>query len=319
MEAMTADTLAARAARLAAGAPPLPEEAPGIGDYRGYAEVVRALADLSAAGARAEVIGHSVRGEPLWCLALGPESATETAVLIAGIHPIEWVGVETGLAALARLVASPPPVRVLAFPLVNVDGYRRVEANLRRGRRRFVRTNANGVDLNRNWPVNFRARRGPTSVIAGWNDGGPAPLSEPEIAAVVDRLDREARHARITRALSLHSIGRRILYPYGGRWRAPDDAAAHRAAADRLRARLPARYAVGQSARWVPGLFAFGMELDTLRDRYGALSLLVECSWGGASPVRPSSLLSPFRWFNPSGAGEARAMAEAACDFLTTT
>ncbi len=316
MEAMTGETLAARAARLEVDACSLAEALPGVGAYRGYAELVRALADLTAGGARAELIGHSVRGEPLWCLVLGPEAATETTVLIAGIHPIEWVGVETGLATLARLVDAPPAHRVLVFPLVNVNGYRRVEADLRRGRRRFVRTNANGVDLNRNWPVSFRGRRGLTSIIAGWNFGGPAPLSEPEVAAVVDRLDREARRGRITRALSLHSVGRRILYPYGGRWRAPADAAAHRAAADRLRARLPARYAVGQSSRWVPGLFAYGMELDTLRDRYGALSLLVECSWGGASLARPASLLAPFRWFNPGDRAEAGAIADATCDFL---
>ncbi len=40
----------------------------------------------------------------------------------------------------------------------------------------------------------------------------------------------EAESTPLVRTLSLHSIGRRILYPYGGRWRGPEDTDAHRAA-----------------------------------------------------------------------------------------
>ncbi|HUH01814.1 MAG TPA: hypothetical protein VML75_07445, partial [Kofleriaceae bacterium] len=87
--------------------------------------------------------------------------------------------------------------------------------------------------------------------------------------------------------------------------------------ANALISRLSHRYSVTQSARWVPGAFAHGMEIDTLHDRYGADALLVECSLGGASLRRPASLAHPFRWFNPARpAGEIAALAPAIASFL---
>jgi hypothetical protein len=311
--------LVERAERAAADAPLAADVGPAVaGGYRGYGELLAAWAALVRRGARPTRIGTTVAGEPLFAVAIGAAGAPVASVLLAGIHPIEWIGVETGLAVLDRLVADPPDDRqVIAVPLINVDGYRRVEADLRAGRRRFIRTNDNGVDLNRNWPVHFRAGSGLTSRLAGWNSGGPAPLSEPEIAAVVGYLDEVAGEQSIVRALSLHSIGRKILTPYGGRWRRPDDFDDHRAAAEVLRRELPDRYTITPSSHWVPGAFAHGMEIDTLHDRYGAVALLVECSWGGASPARPGSLIHPFRWFNPPDpARELTALAVAIDRFL---
>ena len=119
------------------------------------------------------------------------------------------------------------------------------------------------------------------------------------MAAVVACLDEVSEHARIERAVSLHSIGRMILMPYGGSWGAPANIAQFRRVAAAIRERIPERYTVKQSSRWVPGLFAHGMELDHLLERYGALALLVECSMGGVSLRDFGSLLQPFRWFNP--------------------
>lgn len=290
-----------------------------IGPYHGYAEQVRRLCELERRGARASVAAQSIDGEPIVAFEIGAAGAPRVAVLLAGIHPIEWIGVEVAMATLERLLDRPPDdLRVIAFPLINVDGYRRVERDLRRTRRRFVRGNARGVDLNRNWPVHFRKRLGPTSLLAGWNHGGAHAMSEPEVAAVVQRLDTEAATARITRAMSLHSIGRKVLYPYGGRWAPPARSVELRRHATDLIAGLPQRYSVTQSSRWVPGAFAHGMEIDTLHDRYGADALLVECSLGGASLRRPASLAHPFRWFNPADpAGEIAALAPAIATFLT--
>jgi predicted deacylase len=286
-----------------------------VGPYRGYVEQVHRLRALEAGGARAAIAGRSVDGAPIIAVELGPADASQAVVLLGGIHPLEWIGVEVAIATLERLLASAPSVRVIAFPMINVDGYRRVESDLRAGRRRFVRGNRHAVDLNRNWPVHFRARRGPTSFIAGWNHGGPHPMSEPEVAAVVARLDAVAARADVTRALSLHSIGRKVLFPYGGRWAAPVNADELRHHARAFAAALD--YTITQSSRWVPGAFAYGMELDTLADRYGADALLVECTRGGAGLRRPSSLLHPFRWFNPPNpTREIAALAGAAAAFL---
>lgn len=270
-------------------------DADRFGAYRGYAELVDRWI---ATGARAEIVGHSVAGSPLFALELGNPDATRVSAIMAGIHPIEWIGVETMLALLDRLAADPPADRrVIAFPLVNIDGYRRVESNQRAGRARWVRSNDNGVDLNRNWPANFRA--GGRGLLAGYNRGGPYPLSEPEVAAVVHTLDAVHAHHFIDVALSLHSIGRMLLYPYGGRWKPPAGVDRMTRAAAAINRRMARPYTIKQSSHWVPGAFAHGMELDYLHDRYGATALLVECSRGGASARRPRSLVSPFAWFNP--------------------
>jgi hypothetical protein len=58
------------------------------------------------------------------------------------------------------------------------------------------------------------------------------------------------------------------------------------------------RYRIRASSHWVPGFFAFGMELDHFLES-GAEPLLVECSSGGFSFADPHSWSRPFRWFNP--------------------
>src|SRR5690349_4344447 len=111
-------------------------------------------------GARVAEIGRSVEQTPIWMAAYGPETATTVSVVIAGIHAIEWIGVETALALADRLGAEPPADRrVLLVSLLNPDGYRRIETDLWHGKTRFHRTNANGVDLNRNWQTDFLPRR----------------------------------------------------------------------------------------------------------------------------------------------------------------
>jgi predicted deacylase len=263
--------------------------------YRGADDVAASVRGLAGRGVTVEEVGRSVRGEPLLAVTIGRDGPA--SAILAGIHPIEWIGVEVGLALLDRLIASPPRGRrVIALPLINVDGYRVVDGDLRAGRRRWQRANlgsGGGVDLNRNFPVSFRkgGRRLPT----GWNWGGPAPMSEPETRAVVESL----RGRGVDRAVSLHSIGNKILMPWGSRWERPDNWDALLAAGRAVAARLPEPYDVIQSSHWVPGAFGHGMELDWLHRELGALALLVECTKGGASWRQPSSLVDPFRWFNP--------------------
>lgn len=261
--------------------------------YRGLADVLAAMRALP--GVRE--LGRSALGTEVLAASIGASSARVVSVVIAGLHAIEWIGVETALAIGERLAARPPEDRrVLVVALANPDGYGAIERDLREGRRRFRRGNANGVDLNRNWPTAFRCgRRYPF----GWNWGGAGPCSEPEVAAIVRALDTEvAGGARIDTAISLHSFGRKILVPWGAHWRRPprfDELHRHAAA---IRDRLPERYAISQVSRWLPGAFARGLEIDDLHARYGACALLIECSFGGLSRD-PASWISPFRWFNP--------------------
>ena len=242
-------------------------------------------------------IGTSVRKASLVAATFGPASARAVSVVIAGLHAIEWIGVETALALAERLAASPPiDRRVIVVALANPDGYRAIEDDLWAGRRRFRRTNANGVDLNRNWATGFVPRR---KWISAFNWPGVAPSSEPEVAAILRVLDAElAAGAAIDTALSLHSFGRKLLVPYGSRWRRPERYRELLDRARRIQARLAEPYSIDQVSRWIPGAFANGIEIDDLHDRYGACALLVECSLGGLSPD-PATWLAPFRWFNP--------------------
>ena len=278
-----------------------------VGPYRGYRELVARWHQLACDGAvRPRRIGHSALGEPLFALDVGPDVAPATSVILAGLHPIEWIGVETALALLERLADDPPRDRVITiFPLINVDGFRQVEADLRAGRRRWRRSNARGVDLNRNWPTHFKPRSARLArMLLGYNYGGPGPLSEPEIAAVVAVLDEIDQRGRIDVALSMHSVGRMLLTPYGGIWRAPRASPTLMRAVRSVQQRMAHPYRHRQSARWVPGAFAHGMELDHLHARYGATAVLVECSAGGLRWTDRSSWLSPFRWFNPPEPGK---------------
>lgn len=287
------DLGAPRYQRLLEGAPP--PAVPGLEAYRGFAELLRAMRALEDRGARLTVEGESHEGAPIVRLSLGPEDAAKASFVIAGLHAMEWIGVESCLALVEQLLARPPKRRVEVLPLLNPDGFRRAERDLTTGRRRFVRANARGVDLNRNWPTHWRPRLFFPTFLPFLGGAGQRPGSEPEIRAALGVLDALA--PRVDRALSFHSFGRMLLLPYGGRWSAPARIDHLRAHAARIAAALPG-YRVRQSARWVPGAFAYGMELDHF-DALGADGVLVECSAGGLSLGAPSSWLHPMRWFNP--------------------
>lgn len=282
--------------------------------YRGYRELLNAWAALR--NARSQIVGRSVLGEPIWMVEIGNPEAKNLSVVLAGIHPIEWIGVETALAIAMEHALEPcQDRRVCFFPLVNPDGFRLVEDALRNGRRKWVRANANRVDLNRNWPTHFRHSRG---FYAGHNRSGPKALSEPEVSAIVETLDAMVETgSNIDIALSLHSIGKMILVPWGGKWGRPEAFDRHVRVARSLRRSLRG-YTIRQVSRWVPGIsFAHGMEIDHLYGAYGATSLLVECTRGELSWKTPGALFHPFRIFNPQdGFRDGSALAKAVDPFV---
>ena len=136
---------------------PLPSRA---GRYRGYADVIEALA---RSGARALHLGQSVEGTPLFAFDVGEPEAAKVSFVVAGLHAMEWIGVEAALQLLARLVARPPRDRLVrVVPIANVDGYRRVERRLRHG---AVQRLQSGIAFRHSW----RSRSGEGA------GSGPAP------------------------------------------------------------------------------------------------------------------------------------------------
>jgi murein peptide amidase A len=120
---------------------------------------------------RAAVVGRSVEGRPLMVRVYG--NGDDVVLLMAGIHGNEAAGVPV-LERLGRELMDRPELlagrTVVILPQVNPDG---VKANKRR--------NANGVDLNRNFPAdNFKTTKG----------HGDEPLSQPESRAVLKQIER---------------------------------------------------------------------------------------------------------------------------------
>ncbi|WP_437874986.1 M14 family metallopeptidase [Sorangium sp. So ce513] len=219
-----------------------------------------------------------------------------TTVILSGIHPLEWIGIETHLALLERLAAEDLGGRsIFAVPIVNPDGLLRVEMNLRAGRHRYVRGNARGVDLNRNFDAGWYERGLVQRLIGLVSSPGSRPASEPEVEAIAHALSSR----RIDRALSLHSAGGAVLYPPAHSLWPVADAAEHRAFAQRVARAADRRpYRAMSYVRFAWCIRKAGLEIDWLHDRHGALSLLVECSRGKLG-LRPSRLVEPFAWYNP--------------------
>ncbi|MEX2375385.1 MAG: M14 family zinc carboxypeptidase [Dehalococcoidia bacterium] len=121
------------------------------------------------------VIGRSVEGRPLEvsCAGDGPRFV----LLVGGMH----TGTEANTVTIARRVLReielgrmpiPGNATICVLPLMNPDGIARDE-----------HTNANGVDLNRNWPAeNWHPDA--YHPASGAVSGGARPLSEPETEAL---------------------------------------------------------------------------------------------------------------------------------------
>ena len=118
-------------------------------------------------------IGHSVDGRAIRPVVLGDPAAQHRVLVVGCIHGNECAG----LAVVRELLkeGAPAGTEIVVVPNLNPDGYRG-----------DTRQNADGVDLNRNFPSNWAriGRRGSLQ----WS--GPRPLSEPESRYAVQLVDR---------------------------------------------------------------------------------------------------------------------------------
>jgi protein MpaA len=109
------------------------------------------------------VLGHSVRGRPIVAVEVGDPSSPRKVLVVGCIHGNEPAGID-----IARALAEgrqPTGVDLWVVPSLNPDG---VAAT--------TRQNAHGVDLNRNFPLDWR----PIDPPGGTYYAGPRALSEPE-------------------------------------------------------------------------------------------------------------------------------------------
>jgi protein MpaA len=118
------------------------------------------------------LIGRSVEGRPINAVRVGDRGSPSKALVVGCIHGNECAGT-----AVTRILArSSPRVDLWLVPNLNPDGFAS-----------GTRQNADGVDLNRNFPSEWRPGH------AGDPEyPGPRPLSEPETRAAT-RLVRRLR------------------------------------------------------------------------------------------------------------------------------
>lgn len=116
------------------------------------------------------LLGHSVEGRPIVAIESGNPSSGKNVLVVSCIHGNECAGVP-----VAQRLASEPPPRTFDLwivPNLNPDGAAR-----------DTRSNAHGVDLNRNFPWQWQP-------LGGVYDSGPHPLSEPESRMAFELIER---------------------------------------------------------------------------------------------------------------------------------
>jgi murein peptide amidase A len=116
-----------------------------------------------AVAAERDVIGHSAQGRPIVSVRIGSKDPTVRMLVVGAVHGDERAGMR--IARLLISLGTPRRAEILVVPTLNPDG---VAAR--------TRGNAHGVDLNRNFPFEWKP-------LGGGEYSGRRPLSEPESRA----------------------------------------------------------------------------------------------------------------------------------------
>jgi predicted deacylase len=161
---------------------------------------------------QAEIIGYSTEGRPLRLYSFG--KGNHERMIVAGIHGgDEWNTVTLANQLIVYLDQNsgvvPDDTILYILPNLNPDG----EA---RAHNKYGRVNDNGVDLNRNFPVNWLKdwdRGGCWNSLA--TSGGTGPGSEVETQVLVNFIDTH----NIEALISYHSAALGV-FPGGLPWEA---------------------------------------------------------------------------------------------------
>jgi murein peptide amidase A len=176
----------------------------GAAQAAGCEELARKLPNVTLALCQAAQLqdtkARSVKGQSLWVRDLPVASPKLRVLVVGGIHGDELSSAALALHWIALAREIPAQTHWRFVPLLNPDGLLTSPAQ---------RTNANGVDLNRNFPTpnweseapvywEQKVKRDPRR----WP--GPKPLSEPESRFLHDEMERFKPHMIV----SIHA-------PYG--------------------------------------------------------------------------------------------------------
>jgi N-acetylmuramoyl-L-alanine amidase len=157
------------------------------------AAAITALA-LSSGPAADERLGSSAEGRPIDVVRLGSPKAPVKILVVGVIHGSEQAGRQ--VTRRLRAVRPPRGVELWIVDDVNPDGSAA-----------GTRQNANGVDLNRNFPHRWQAQGKPFDTYYS----GSGPLSEPESRIASELIERV--HPRVT--LWYHQALRQVVRSHG--------------------------------------------------------------------------------------------------------
>ena len=199
--------------------------------YHSYAEIESGLRALESSGiAKVESIGVSVEGRQIWAIKISDDPSVddenEPDILFVGLHHArEWISAEVPYYLAVNLVQiyeSDESVKTLIdnseiwiVPVLNPDGleYSQHVDRMWRKNRRDNGDGTSGVDLNRNYGYMWGLDSGSSGETSAPTYRGPHAFSEPETIAIRDLISDPDRDFQA--ALSYHSYGQLILYPWG--------------------------------------------------------------------------------------------------------
>jgi len=167
-------------------------------------------------------IGRTGEGRDIKVVKMNVNSSLPTIFIDAGIHAREWISPASILFFIEKMVKRMNKGKGQKeldrfqwhiIPLANPDGYEYTRSNDRMWRKNTVANPGSsciGVDLNRNFPEGYGigASRDPCSEVFQ----GPHPFSELESRALRDYLHSLRR---VKAAISVHSFGNVLIYPWG--------------------------------------------------------------------------------------------------------
>jgi murein peptide amidase A len=122
---------------------------------------------------RTMTFGYSVRGRPLKVTEIGNPASPHRVLIVGSIHGNELAGDQ--IAAALQIAVPPAAADVWIVPELNPDGAAA-----------HTRQNADGVDLNRNFPFRWQ----PLGPLGSLDYSGTRALSEPESAAAARLITR---------------------------------------------------------------------------------------------------------------------------------
>ena len=245
-------------------------------------------------------IGDTVDNHPIWAFRISNpiQKPSHRILVIAGLHAMEWMGLDVSLNSLVTLAEHPPPnVEIVIVPWINIDKRLLAEQDRIQSRQHYRRSNMNGVDLNRDFEINREATAIWRHFIPHRYTTSPAPLSQPESQAVENLLASMSFNA----AISLHSFGGYLYYPWAALYRrVPDRETFVRLGQVMQNAQEGAYpYRVEQLTHWFFIFRIQGSEIDHMYGKYGIHAFLIELTYTGVRPFDRSTWTDNFYLYNP--------------------